>query len=332
MNRRIVLTRRPHGMPVPDDFVVENAEVPRAEEGQVVVRNLFLSIDPAIRGWMSGSTRSYLPPIPVGGVVRSAAVGLVIESRHPDWEPGDRIVGLTGWEMYSAVSPRHARRLGADFDLPLSRALTVAGGAGLTAYFGLLDVGRAKAGDTVLVSAAAGGVGSLVGQIARIQGCRTVGIAGGAEKCAWLTEELGFDAAVDYKAAGFRKRLLAACADGVDVFFDNVGGEVLDTGLLTLNRGGRVVLCGAISQLNATAPVSGPANYLRLISHRATMQGFITLDYADRWDAAVSELSGWLRSGQIHHREHLLSGLDQTVEGFLGIFRGDNRGKVIVQL
>jgi len=276
--------------------------------------------------------RSYVPPVGIGEVMRAGAIGRVTDSRHPDFQAGGLVSGMFGVQRYALSDGRAVRRVDTSLAPPPVH-LGVLGMTGLTAYFGLLDLGRPEAGQTVVVSGAAGAVGSVVGQIARIKGCRTVGIAGGPEKCAWLVEELGFDAAIDYKRGDLRAELRRHTPDGIDVYFDNVGGETLDEVLRRIARGARVVICGAISQYNAEEQPRGPANYMQLLVQRASMQGFLVFDFADRYPEAIAQLAEWLRAGELQSREDVVrSGLEQFPEVFLRLFRGENTGKLILQL
>lgn len=325
------LAARPVGLPKPSDW--EYVEEPSSEvgEGQLRVKLEYLSLDPAMRGWMNAG-RSYVPPVGIGEVMRSGGLGRVVESNHPDHAVDDLVSGMLGVQRYAVVDGRGVRR--ADTSLaPAPVHLSVLGMTGLTAYFGLLEVGRPEPGQTVVVSGAAGAVGSVVGQIARIKGCRTIGIAGGPDKCAWLVDELGFDAAIDYKAGELRDELRRHAPDGIDVYFDNVGGDTLDEVLRRIARGARVVICGAISQYNAEQAPRGPANYMQLLVERASMTGFLVFDYAARYDEAVAELAEWLRDGQLRSREDVVhGGLEQFPDVFLRLFRGENIGKLILQL
>jgi NADPH-dependent curcumin reductase CurA len=297
-----------------------------------LLKNLYLSIDPAIRGWMSDA-KSYLPPIEIGSPIRSGTLSQVVESNAEDWPVGQIVQALATWEAYSVVPHEslHGKVKPVE-GVPLPSMLSVLGGNGLTAYFGLLEVGEPKEGETVLVSAAAGGVGSIVGQVARIKGCQAVGLTGTDEKCAWLTDELGYDAAINYKSADLKLALKEACPKGVDVFFDSVGGEILDTSLTRLNRRGRVVLCGAISQINAPELPPGPSNYLQLLAKSARMEGFTTLDFARRYDEARSELADWIREGRLRYRDEIVEGIDEAPAHLLRLFSGHHRGKLMVKL
>jgi NADPH-dependent curcumin reductase CurA len=331
VNAQCRLAARPVGLPQTSDwsYIEEPAREPGDGEFRVQVE--YISLDPAMRGWMNAG-RSYVPPVEVGEVMRAAGIGRVIDSHHPDYDVGEYLYGVFGVQRYAVSDGSGVARIDTAL-APAPAHLGVLGLSGLTAYFGLLDVGRPEPGQTVVVSGAAGSVGSIVGQIARIKGCRAIGIAGGPDKCRWLVEELGFDAAIDYKAGELRSELKASAPDGVDVFFDNVGGEVLDAVLLRLARGARVVISGAISQYNAVEAPRGPANYMQLLVARASMTGFVIFDYADRYGDGVAQLASWLRSGELRSREHLLQGdIDQFPDALLRLFRGENTGKLVLAL
>jgi NADPH-dependent curcumin reductase CurA len=331
LNRQWTLARRPRGSIQPEDFRLVEAPVPALAEGEVLVRTLYLSCDPTQRGWMAGDT--YLPAIRIGEVIRAIAGGTVVESRHPGFQPGQLVTGMFGWQEWAVArpgTPSAPSRVPAG--VPLETALSILGLTGITAYFGLLEVGRPRAGETVVVSGAAGATGSAVGQIARIQGCRVVGVAGGPEKCRVLTEELGFDAALDYRGGDLAARLGALCPGGVDVFFDNVGGPILDAALEHLALRGRVVLCGAISRYNDAGPSPGPGNYLNLLVRRGRMEGFIVLDYLPRAAEAVTALAGWLREGKLKDRVDVQEGFEQAPAALARLFSGENRGKQLVRV
>jgi NADPH-dependent curcumin reductase CurA len=329
-NLQIRLAARPKGLPQDSDFQLTEEPIPQPEEGQVLVRNLFLSLDPAMRGWMNEG-RSYVPPVGIGEVMRGLTIGEVVESRHPDFAVGDIVSGILGWQRYGVARGKELQKIPPG--IPPTVALGPLGMTGLTAYFGLLEVGQLKAGETVLVSGAAGAVGSIAGQIAKILGCRAVGIAGTDEKCRWLTGELGFDAAINYKTAkDLHEEIRRACPQGIDVFFDNVGGDVLDTALRSLALHARVVICGAISQYNATGPMKGPSNYMALLVQRARMQGFVVFDYQSRYAEAQAQLGRWLAEGKLHYREDVVEGLENAPRALLRLFDGSNAGKLIVKL
>ncbi len=330
-NRQWLLARRPTGPVSAEDFRLETRPAPVPGDGEVLVRNLYLSVDPTQRTWIAGDT--YLPAVRIGDVMRSFAAAEVVESRHPGFEPGQLVQGLFGWQDYALArpgTPSGPTRLPPG--VPVENALSALGLTGLTAYFGLLEVGRPRAGETVVVSGAAGATGSVAGQIARILGCRVVGIAGGPEKCRWITSELGFDAAIDYRAGDLAARLREACPSGIDVYFDNVGGEILDAALARLALRGRVVLCGGISQYDAAGPATGPRNYLTLVVQRGRMEGFLVLDYLPRAAEAVKALSGWLREGKLKDRVDVAVGLENAPATLASLFRGANTGKQLLRV
>ncbi|MEU4682838.1 NADP-dependent oxidoreductase [Streptomyces xinghaiensis] len=330
-NRQIRLAARPVGEVRPEDW--EHATAPAEEpgEGQFAGRTRFISLDPAMRGWLDDRP-SYLPPVGIGEVMRAGSVVEVTASNHPDYRPGDHVVGTFGVQEHVVSDGKGALKI--DVGLaPASTYLGALGMPGMTAYFGLLDVGALKEGETVVVSGAAGAVGSIVGQIAKVKGCRVVGIAGGAEKCALLTDELGFDAAIDYRAGDVKRALREQTPDGIDVYFDNVGGEILDAALTRLAMRARVVICGAISQYNNETPVSGPSNYLSLLVRRARMEGFVVFDYAKRYAEAAQEIAGWIGDGRLKVKEHVVKGtVDDFPETLQMLFRGENVGKLVLEL
>jgi NADPH-dependent curcumin reductase CurA len=330
VNRQFRLAKRPVGLPTRDDWTFTEEPVAEPADGQVLVKAQYLSLDPAMRGWMNEG-RSYIPPVKIGAVMRAGGVGRVVASKDPAFAPGDAVYGTLGIQEY-AVLPAASLSKVDPAAAPLPVYLNVLGMPGLTAYFGLLDIGEPKAGETVVVSGAAGAVGMVVGQIAKIKGCRAVGIAGGAEKCAHVADELGFDATIDYKSEPLGKALREKCPDGIDVYFDNVGGDVLDACLARIALHGRVVICGAISQYNNTTPIKGPSNYLSLLVNRARMQGMVVFDYADRYHVAIREMSGWLAEGKLKSREHIVDGLDTFPETLLMLFRGENFGKLVLRV
>jgi NADPH-dependent curcumin reductase CurA len=331
-NRRWTLARRPHGMVKESDFAFGEQPVPPVGDGQVLVRVLYLSFDPTQRGWIEDRP-SYLPPVQIGEVMRAAGVGQVVASKDPNCQPGDLVQGLFGWQDYALLP---GMMLGANAKLPPGVPPTwflgVLGITGLTAYFGMLDLGKPKAGETVVVSGAAGATGSVAGQIAKLQGARVVGIAGGPDKCAWLTKEAHFDAAIDYKHEDVAARLRELCPKGVDVYFDNVGGEILDAVLGQIAQRARVVLCGAISGYNEATPPPGPRNLMNLVVQRGRMEGFIILDYLPRFGEAVPKLAAWVQSGEIVHQEDVQHGLENAPRTLLRLFSGANSGKQILQV
>lgn len=329
-NHQVRLAARPSGLPKPSDWELTTGPVPSPAPGEFLVAVSHVSIDPAMRGWMN-AVPSYIEPVEIGAVMRAAAVGRVIASAHPEFAVGDHVHGAFGVQEFAVSSGNGVIKLDPSL-APLPTYLGALGIAGLTAYFGLLDVGRLREGDTVVVSGAAGAVGSVAGQIAKLKGARAIGIAGGPEKCRWIAEELGFDAAVDYKAENVRDALRERAPRRVDVFFDNVGGEILDAVLTRLARGARIVICGGVSQYNAEQ-VRGPANYLALIAARASMTGMLVFDYADRYGEATAELAGWLRDGRLRAREHIIEGgVGAFPQTLLNLFAGENTGKLVLAL
>jgi NADPH-dependent curcumin reductase CurA len=330
-NRVVRLVRRPVGLAARDDFLIEDQPVPEPGDGQFRVRNTFISLDPAMRGWMAEG-KSYVPPVALGEVMRAYAVGIVDTSNHPDYEPGDAVSGLFGVQNYCLSNGSGAVRADAAV-APLQRWIGGLGMPGWTAYFGLLDVGQPQPGETVVVSAASGAVGSLVGQIAKLKGCRAVGIAGGPDKCRALTELFGFDAAVDYKSPTFFKDLRAACPKGIDVYFENVGGEVLDTVLPQMNKFGRIPVCGLISAYNATELPPGPKNLRFVLTQRLRMQGFIVFDFAPRIPEAMKTLTGWYASGRLELREDVREGgIDAFPDVLNLLYTGGNTAKLVLKV
>jgi len=330
INHRFTLASRPVGMPKRTDWSYEEETVRELHEGELLIKVLFISLDPAMRGWMK-QNRSYVPPVGIGEVMRALALGQVVASRNPNFPVGKYVSGTFGVQEYFIsegkglveVDPRVA---------PLPTFLNVLGMTGMTAYFGLLETGQPRLGDTVVVSAAAGAVGSVVGQIAKIKGCRAVGIAGGADKCGYLVSDLGFDAIIDYKSEDVTEALRKTCPQGINIYFDNVGGDILEAALANLARGARVVICGAISQYNNTGPVHGPSNYLSLLVSRATMKGMLVFDYAERYAEAAKEMAGWMVAGKLKSREHIVDGIETFPDTFLKLFRGENLGKLILKV
>jgi len=328
-NHQIRLAARPRGLPTPDVWEHTTEQLDDPAVGQFLAKVEYLSLDPAMRGWMNEG-KSYIPPVGIGEVMRAGAIAEVVASRHDGFAVGDHVSSAFGVQEYALSDGAGVTKVDPSV-AALPTYLGTLGMTGMTAYFGLLEEARPVAGETVVVSGAAGAVGSVVGQIAKLKGCRVVGIAGGAEKCAWLTDELGFDAAVDYKAGDVRAKLREAAPKGVDVYFDNVGGEVLDAVLPRLARGARVVICGAISQYNSRE-IRGPSNYLSLLVNRASMTGFVVFDYADRYAEAGREMGAWMASGQLESREHVVEGLETFPETLLELFSGGNTGKLVLQV
>ena len=329
-NRQVRLAARPSGLPRVTDWEFTSEAVPVPDAGQFVVEISHLSIDPAMRGWMNAGA-SYIPPVEIGAVMRAGGIGRVTASEHPGYAVGDYVYGTFGVQEHAVCDGRGVLKLDLSLAEPTAY-LGVLGMTGLTAYFALLDTGKLKEGDTVVVSGAAGAVGSVAGQIAKIKNCRVIGIAGGPEKCRVVTEEFGFDACIDYRLPHLRRTLHELAPDGVDVYFDNVGGEILDDVLTCIARGARIVICGAVSQYNE-GQVRGPANYMMLLVARASMTGMLVFDYAARYPEAMAELAGWYRAGRIVSRETVVTG---SVEDFpatlLMLFEGANTGKLILAL
>ena len=328
--REIVLTRRPVGMPKVEDFAVREAPLPELGEGEVHVRNVSLSVDPYMRGRMI-DRRSYTPPFQVGEALTGGAIGRVVASNHADFEAGDHVESHFGWREAFVAKPRGLRKLGA-LQAPASAYLGVLGMPGMTAYVGLLDVGALAEGERVFVSGAAGAVGSAVGQIAKIKGCTVVGSAGSAEKVRHLVDDLGFDHAFDYRDGHLERRIFAGSAEGVDVYFDNVGGEHLQAALNCMRPGGRIALCGAIAQYNATAPVPGPHNLAIAIGLGLTLKGFIVSNFNHRRADFERDMTAWVTSGRLKYDETVFHGLDNMAEAFIGLFTGANTGKMVVNL
>lgn len=332
VNHQVRLAARPQGTPGPEVWEHTTEPVPEPGEGRIVVRVSHISLDPAMRGWMNEG-RSYAPPVGIGEVMRALGLGEVVASENPDFAVGDTVTGVLGVQEYVESDGRGLQKVSPSADVPPERYLALLGMTGMTAYFGLFDVGALKEGETVVVSGAAGAVGSVVGQLAKVKGARVIGIAGGPEKCAWITDELGFDAAIDYRSENVSQRLAELAPDGVDVYFDNVGGDILDAVLGRLAMHARVVLCGAISQYNAEGGMTGPKNYMNLLVNRARMEGFLVGDYLPRWGETGKELAGWLAEGRLHSREDVVDGtVDDFPEVFLKLFRGENTGKLVLRL
>ncbi|MFZ6642626.1 NADP-dependent oxidoreductase [Undibacterium sp. TC4M20W] len=331
INSQFKLAARPQGSVKASDFNHVTEQLRDLQAGEVLIKNLYISLDPAMRGWMNESKNSYMPPVAIGEVMRALAVGQVVESNNPKFAAGEHVSGILGMQEYaysdgngiSKIDPKLA---------PLPLYLSTLGMPGMTAYFGLLEVGQPKEGDTVVISGAAGAVGTIVGQIAKIKGARVVGIAGGADKVRYLTEELGFDAAIDYKSEDVSAALKQHCPKGIDVYFDNVGGDILDAALAQLAFGARVVICGAISQYNNTTPIKGPSNYLNLMVKRATMKGVMVSDFYPRAMEAAMVMGGWIMSGKLKSREDIVEGLENFPETFQKLFTGENNGKLILKV
>jgi NADPH-dependent curcumin reductase CurA len=333
-NLQFRLANRPVGMAKETDFQKAAEPLRELADGEITVKTLYLSLDPAMRGWMNDA-KSYIRPVAIGEVMRAGGVGEVVASKSPKFAVGDIVSGGIGVQAYwqGAADDKSASFFRIDSRLaPLTTWMNTLGMPGMTAYFGLLEVGQPKAGETVVVSGAAGAVGQTVGQVARQLGCRVVGIAGGKEKCDFVVNELGFDACIDYKTGSVRDGLKEHCPKGVDVYFDNVGGDILDTVLTRINMKARIVICGAISQYNNTTPVKGPANYLSLLVNRARMEGMVVFDYADRYHVGVAALAGWLKEGKIKSKEDVVQGLENFPQALTMLFEGKNFGKLVLKV
>ncbi len=331
VNRQWRLAARPAGRIEPSDFEWREEPVPEPGPGQFLVRNIYLSLDPANRGWMSDRV-SYISPVPIGSVMRGLAIGVVEQSRHPGFRDGDLVQGMLGWQDYLVTDGAGLSRLPRISGLPLTAYLGLLGHIGMTAYFGLLEIGKPRAGETLVVTSAAGAVGSLAGQIGKIKGCRVVGIAGSDDKCRWITQELGFDGAINYKTERVEERLRELCPDGIDIDFENVGGRILDAILRLINVKARIVICGLISQYNATEPVPGPYNFLNVLIRRARIEGFIILDYMDRLEEMTDEMIRWHRDGKIRYRVDVVEGLENAAAAINKLFDGTNQGKLLVKV
>ncbi|HQS01126.1 MULTISPECIES: NADP-dependent oxidoreductase [unclassified Polaromonas] len=333
-NHQVRLASRPVGLPTRANWSFTTEPVPEPGPGGVLVKTLYLSLDPAMRGWMNEG-KSYIPPVEIGAVMRAGGVGKVIASNNPAFAVGDYVNAGLDVQEYCLIPEAQIKRSGMfkiDPRMGLTSWLNVLGMPGMTGYFGLMDVGQPKAGETVVVSGAAGAVGQTVGQIAKLKGCRVVGIAGGKAKCDWVVKELGFDACIDYKAGDVKAGLKEHCPKGVDIYFDNVGGDILDAVLTRITRGARIIICGAISQYNNTTPVKGPANYLSLLVNRARMEGIVVFDYADRYPQAIAEMAAYLKEGKMKSKEDVVDGLENFPETLLKLFNGENFGKLVLQV
>jgi len=331
VNRQVVLVARPDGIPAPEHFAIRETPVTVAGDGEMLVRNLFLSVDPAQRGY-AADVNNYVPPVPIDGVMRGFALGNVVASRHPDYTVGARVMGMFGWQDVAVSDGSDVMFTVPDGDAPLSAYLGILGFSRITAFFGLLGVGKPAHGETVVVSTAAGSVGSAVGQIAKINGCRAVGITGGPEKVALCTEAFGYDAAVDYKADGLAEALAAACPDGVDVYFDNTGGAISDTVLAQMNIGGRIVVCGTAATSSWDPPPQGPRVERTIMIKRLRMQGFVIFDYRESFGEAQKHLADWLAAGDLSYREHVLDGIEHAPSAIQMLYQGQNMGKLTIRL
>jgi NADPH-dependent curcumin reductase CurA len=331
MNKQLIFVKRPEGLPKSETWNLNENPITKPKEGEVLIQHHYISLDPAMRGWMM-DRQSYIPPVQIGEVMRSGSIGKVIESNnHPDFKVGDCIVNWGGVQEYFTTNGENCYKVD-DTIVPMPKYLGALGMPGMTAYFGILQVGKIKEGDIVLVSGAAGAVGSLVGQIAKLKGCTVIGIAGGKEKCDYLINEIGFDEAIDYKSENLMESLNKKCPKGIDVYFDNVGGEILDAALTKLRLNARVVICGAISQYNNKKDIVAPKNYLSLLVNRATMQGMVVLDYANEYQSAAQEMGMWMMQGKIKSREDIYEGIENFYETFLRLFSGEKKGKLVLKI
>lgn len=330
MNKQLILTERPKGMPDGNTWTLQDAEIPEIKEGELLIQNHFISLDPAMRGWMNDS-KSYIEPVQIGDVMRAGAIGKVVKSKNEAFKVGQTVTGWSGVQQYS-ISNGDNLYVVDDSQLPMTKFLGVLGMPGMTAYFGILEVGKIREGDIVVVSGAAGAVGSVVGQIAKIKGCYVVGIAGGKEKCDYITQELGFDAAIDYKSENVFEAIAAKCPKGLDVYFDNVGGEILEAALSRLKKHARIVICGAISQYNNIEDMKGPRNYMSLLVNRASMQGMVVMDYAEHYPQAMREMAGWIIQGKLKSKESIFEGIENFQDTFQRLFTGKKLGKLLLKV
>jgi NADPH-dependent curcumin reductase CurA len=330
-NHQVLLAARPVGLPKPSDWKFVDTPMADPKDGELLVKVSHISLDPAMRGWMNEG-KSYIRPVAIGEVMRAGAAGKVVSSKHPDFKAGDEVAGNFGVQEYAISDGKGVRKVDTRF-AALPVYLGTLGMPGMTAYFGLLDIGKPQPGNTVVVSGAAGAVGSVVGQIAKIKGCRAIGIAGGADKCAFVKDTLKFDECIDYKSGDVKASLKQHCPDGIDVYFDNVGGEILDAALSRLAMRARIVICGAISQYNATTAIKGPSNYLSLLVNRASMTGMVVFDYADRYPEGAREMAGWIAAGKLISKEDVVeAGIEAFPDVLLKLFKGENVGKLVLKV
>lgn len=330
-NTRVLLKSRPTGIPQAGHFEIAEADMPALEPGHFIVKNEFLSVEPAMRGWVNAAA-NYSDPVAIGGVMRSFAAGTVVASRHAGYAEGDKVMGMLGWQQYALSDGTGIRRKVLEHDLPLSLSLGVLGINGVTAYFALTEIGEPRPGDTVVVSTAAGSVGSAAGQIAKLAGCRTVGITGGAAKMKMCLEDFGYDAAVDYKSADFQQSLAAACPKGVDVYYDNTSGAISDAVVARINKNARIIICGTASVASWDPWPSGPRMERHLLNKSARMQGFLVWDYEHRYEEAVAKLAAWVREGKLRYREEILDGITAAPDAIASLYRGENLGKRLIRL
>ena len=331
MNKQIILKNRPVGVPDAATWSLENTPIPALKEGEVLIQHHYISLDPAMRGWMS-DVKSYIPPVAINDVMRSGSIGKVIKSNnHPKFKVGDCVTGWGGVQQYVVTNGENWYQVDEKL-APMPMYIGTLGMPGMTAYFGILEVGKIKEGDIVLVSGAAGAVGSIVGQIAKIKGCTVIGIAGGKEKCDYLVNELGFDGAIDYKSENLYTALKEKCPKGIDVYYDNVGGKILNAALSKLRMHARVVICGAISQYNNKEKITGPSNYLSLLVNRATMQGMVVMDYSKNYATAAQNMGMWMQQGKLKSKEDIYNGIENFEETYSRLFTGDKKGKLVLKV
>lgn len=330
MNIQYILQKRPFGIPEPDTWIKKESSVPKIKEGEILVQNHYISLDPAMRGWMNDK-KSYVEPVVIGDVMRAGTIGKIIESKHKTFKVGDCVTGWGGVQNYCVTNGERWNVVNETL-APMPMYLGALGMTGMTAYFGILEVGKLKSGDIVLVSGAAGAVGSIVGQIAKIKGCTVIGIAGGQKKCDDLVKNYGFDIALDYKSETFVNDFKNSCEKGIDIYFDNVGGEILDLALSKIRRNARIVICGAISQYNSKTGIKGPSNYMSLLVNRATMQGMLVFDYAEHYQEAAAEMAKWIQSGKIKDTNTIVDGIDHFYDAFLRLFSGEKHGKLLLKV
>lgn len=330
-NKQIIFKKRPSGVPQSDTWQLENNEVPELEEGEILIQHHYISLDPAMRGWMN-DTKSYIPPVAIDDVMRAGSIGKVIKNNgNPKFEIGDVVTSWGGVQQYAITNGDGWYKVDTRL-APMPMYIGTLGMPGMTAYFGITEVGKIKEGDIVLVSGAAGAVGSIVGQIAKIKGCKVIGIAGGKEKCDYVVNELGFDDAIDYKSENIYSALKEKCPKGIDVYFDNVGGLILNAALSKLRMHARVVICGAISQYNNKSKIDGPSNYLSLLVTRSTMQGMVVMDYAKDYGKAAMQMSKWMQEGKLKSREDIYEGIENFQETYHRLFSGDKNGKLVLKV
>lgn len=330
MNKQLILNERPKGMPNSHTWTLKETPIPDLKDGEFLIQNHYISLDPAMRGWMNDS-KSYIEPVAIGDVMRAGAIGKIIASKNNTFEVGQTITGWSGVQQYTVSNGENVYQVD-DSQVPMTKFLGVLGMPGMTAYFGILDVGKIKEGDVVVVSGAAGAVGSVVGQIAKLKGCYVVGIAGGKEKCDYLKNTLGFDATIDYKSENVFEAIKETCPKGLDVYFDNVGGEILEAALSRLRKQARIVICGAISQYNNMEDMKGPRNYMSILVNRATMQGMVVMDYAAKYPQAMMEMAGWIMQGKLKSEESVFEGIDNFAETFKRLFTGKKLGKLLLKV